>query len=99
MGYRVEYGPAFPKEGKKIKRGGSRFLWSVFFFLMFSVMTRLLWPQGWETFRQLLYPGDPVVMAAALETFASELNCGGDFSSALVNFCREIMQYGSAGSF
>ena len=90
MGYRVEYAPV-----KKVRRVEKRTVgipaMTAVCLLLFLLLVSGFWPQGSETLREILIPGDPVVTVAALEELAVELGAGEELDSALESFCRKIV--------
>lgn len=89
MGYRVEYQTVRKVRRMEQKKSGQAALTAVFF-VVFLIITTLLWPEGREVLREILLPGDPAVTVAALETLAEELQTGVQLGDALENFCQSI---------
>lgn len=95
MGYRVEY-EAMWKIGKRTSGEKQRIPGlTAAFLLAFVLLVNGFWPRGREVLREILWPGDTAVTAAALETFAQELREGEPVGAAVESFCREII--GEAG--
>lgn len=89
MGYRVEYETVPKVRRMEQKRSGTAAL-TAMFFVVFLLVTSLLWPEGREVLREIFLPGDPAVTVAALETLADELQTGAQLGDALENFCQSI---------
>ena len=89
MGYRVEYETVRKVRRMEQKRSGTAAL-TVMFFVVFLLLTSLLWPEGREVLQEIFLPGDPAVTVAALETLADELQTGAQLGDALENFCQSI---------
>ena len=83
MGYRVEYGAP---EQKRISLAGATAVWLVVFLLLVG----LCWPEGAQTLRDLLIPGDPSVTTAALEQFAGEIRSGAAWQEALSRLGQRV---------
>ena len=91
MGYRVDYQPV--KKVRLAEKRHSRVLaLTGLCLLLFFLLVNSLWPQGAQTLREILIPGDAAVTTAALEDFAQELGAGETLRSALETFCRRILQ-------
>ena len=91
MGYRVEYGPV-----KKVRRLENRVSRTAVLtglcFLFFCILVGILWPEGSKVLRSLIFPGDPVVTAAALEELTADLKSGVNASDSLRQFCLNILE-------
>lgn len=83
MGYRVTYGTP---EHKKISLTGAVAVWLAVFLLLVG----LFWPEGTQTLRELLIPGDPYVTTAALEQFAGEIHAGANWREALSRLGQRV---------
>ncbi len=89
MAYRVDYGPV-----KKV-RGGERTRvpgLTALFLLVFFLMVGLCWPRGVQILRDMLIPGDPAVMVAAMDNFARDLEQGTELADAFENFCVFVVR-------
>ena len=90
MGYRVDYGPmdrAFRSRRSSLRLS----LLSVLFLLLFALAVRFFWPEGSQSARALLFPGDWHETEAALEAFAQQLTEGRSLADCAKSFCREIL--------
>lgn len=95
MGYRVEYGSAGKTSRRKREEKQRLPKLTAAFLLAFLLLVNGFWPRGREMLREILWPGDAVVTAAALEAFAQELREGEPVGMAVESFCRSIV--GEAG--
>lgn len=94
MGYRITYEPVKKVRGAE-KRHSSTAALAGLFFLVFLLLVNLFWPQGAQTLRELILPGDGAVTAAALEEFAEDLGSGLPIAAAAEDFCRRIIAHGT----
>lgn len=91
MGYRIDYPQSGKMPGKK--KSFSRVpLLTLLFFLLFLFLTGRFWPQGAQTLRAILLPGDAAVTAAALQDLTSALKTGEPLSNAFADFCVQVIQ-------
>lgn len=88
MGYRVEYEPM--GKVKKWEKGKLSMLTAAFL-LAFLLFVNGFWPRGREVLRQIFWPGDGMVTAAALDAFAEELRSGESVGTAVESFCRCVI--------
>lgn len=91
MAYRVEYGPIAPAK----KHSRVRIL-TILCFLIFCLMTGMLWPEGRRAAERLLFPGDLTVTVGALEEMTRQLRSGEPLPEALADFCVRVSE-GRAG--
>ena len=91
MPYRIDYSPS--PDTCRNKGGISGILLTCAFFSVFLALVSLFWPEGREVLQILLIPGDPEVTIEAVQTFASELDCGIDMFSAASEFIHKITGY------
>ena len=91
MGYRVEYGPVKKVRGMEKRVSGGASLIAVCL-LLFLVLVSSFWPAGKEMLRKLIFPGDPVVTAAALEDLTESLRSGEDLSDSMAAFCIQVLE-------
>lgn len=90
MGYRICYG----KEAESS-------LWpmTLGWFLVFLLLVGVFWPQGRQTLRDILLPGDWAVTASALEGLVQDIRAGEELEQAVEGFCRLVLEdvlHGSA---
>ena len=91
MGYRVEYGPV--KKVRDVeKRVSRKAALTALCLLLFFLLVGILWPEGAEALRRLVFPGDPAVTVTALEELAGELRAGADVTESLRSFCLQILE-------
>lgn len=91
MGYRIEYSQNSSTPVKKRRFSGIP-LFTVFFFLLFLLLTGKYWHQGSQILQELLLPGDAAVTAAAIQGLTSALKTGQSFSDAFTDFCLQVIQ-------
>lgn len=91
MGYRVEYGPV-RKVRNVEKRISGKASMTALCFLVFCLLVGILWPEGREMLRQILFPGDPAVTTAAFNELTSEIRAGTNVTVALQRFCAHILK-------
>ena len=92
MGYRIEYDGEvvrWKQEGMQLHRVVG---YSLVCFLLFVVLTYFLWPGGWQTLEQVIYPGNSMVTKSALQNMAVNLRDGAPLGDAVVTFCQEIIE-------
>lgn len=91
MGYRVEYGPVKKVRGleKRVSRVSSLIAVCL---LLFFVLVSSFWPAGREILQKLIFPGDPVVTAAALDDLTENLRSGEDLSDCMAAFCIQVLE-------
>lgn len=58
-----------------------------------------IWPEIPGAVREILFPGDPAVTAAALEEFTCDLRSGMKLGECLHIFCRQILEGAGFGTF
>lgn len=87
MGYQIRY------EGTESKRpAGKRFAAGLGAAVLATVvLAACLWPQAGQRVRQVVFPGDPALTAAAMEELSQELKTGVPLSQAWRQFCRSIL--------
>lgn len=91
MGYRVEYGPV--KKVRGLERRVSRVSALIAVcLLLFFLLVGSIWPEGAQTLQRLIFPGDPVVTAAALEDLTENLRSGEALSDCMSAFCIQILE-------
>ena len=91
MGYRVEYSPVVKASG--VEKGVSRKVHlTVLCLLLFCMLVGILWPEGAEALRWLVFPGNLAVTTAALDDLTADLKMGVPFQDALQCFCLSIME-------
>jgi len=98
MCYRIVYGPG-KKARQKTLRVSSRATMTALCFFLFCVLLTILWPEGLDTLRNWIFPGDPVVTAAALEELSGQLKAGASVIDSLRNFCYHIMKGAELASY
>lgn len=91
MGYRIDYQPVRKIRGAEKRRSRRAALTGVFF-LLFLFGVQILWQEGGQVLRGLLFPGDAAVTAAAMEDLVQQLGAGVRVGEALELFCRRIME-------
>lgn len=91
MGYRVEYGPV-KKVRRLEERVSRRSALTGLFLLLFLFSVCAFWPEGRDTLRRLVFPGDPAVTAAAFEEMTEELRSGSGVMDSLRIFCLRILE-------
>lgn len=96
MGYRVEYETV--RKVRRMEQKTARLPAMIGAALvLFLILVGIFWPEGKETLRNFLIPGDPAVTVAALEELAEELETGAPLGEALDNFCRSIVREDGLG--
>ena len=91
MGYRIEYVKEKIPSEKPQKE--IRVVLSLVFFLLFLTGVRIWWQEGWETFMDMLLPGDRGAAAHALGDLILRLRQGSDLREAVTAFCREVIVF------
>jgi len=91
MGYRVEYGPVKKVRGLEKRVSGVSSLIAVCL-LLFFILVGSFWPEGKEILQKLIFPGDPVVTAAALDNLTESLRSGEALSDSMAAFCIQILE-------
>ena len=88
MGYRIEYDG---RAGKyEVRSEGKRF--PVLFFCAAAFVAALcLWPQGMESVRSFLIPGEDAVTVQAFHGLTDDLRSGASMEAALEAFCRCVL--------
>ena len=91
MGYRVEYGPVKKVRGleRRISRVSSLIAVCL---LLFFLLVGYFWPEGADVLQKLVFPGDPVVTASALEDLTENLRSGDSLSECMSTFCVQILE-------
>ena len=90
MAYRVEYAPLRKIRGMEQRRcGKAAFLGLCVMAVCFCIC--FCRPEGLETLRRLIFPGDTAVTAAALEELSVQLKAGAGITESLRNFCMQII--------
>lgn len=87
MSYRVEYSSSGIKRTQIRQRNGRALLLTAVCFLIFLLIVGGFWPRGAQALREILFPGDSAVTAAAWAELAHELHAGAPVGSAVENFC------------
>ena len=91
MGYRIEYVKEKIPSEKPQKE--IRVVLSLVFFLLFLPGVRIWWQEGWETFMDMLLPGDMEAAAHAQGDLILRLRQGSDLREAVTAFCREVIVF------
>lgn len=91
LGYRVEYGSVKKVRGLE-KRFSRVSALTALCILLFCILVGTFWPKGRDVLRSLVFPGDPVVTAAAFEDMAEQLREGENLSDALHAFCAQVLE-------
>lgn len=91
MGYLIDYSSVKTFQGLVNRNLRRKVLCglSLFIFLVFTV---LLWPDGRYVIARLLFPGDTVVTAAALEKLSFDLKENVGILESLKGFCIQILE-------
>lgn len=94
MSYRIDYQGTKKVRGMEKKTASLPALAGLCMLaLLAAACTR--WPQGMDTVRALLIPGDPAVTVGALEELAAQLEGGESLRTAFQDFCGQVMELGA----
>ena len=94
MSYRIVYGPMPPVREAR-RSGPLRFqVLTALFLLLFVLLVRQAWPEGTQTLRRFLIPGEPTVTEEAFSGMIGEIRAGEPVGDAVTAFCRQIMEHG-----
>ena len=94
MGYRIQYDGRIDKY-EVVKWNPLRFHAMILgAFCLFLMGTFWFWPEGAETLRGLLIPGDDVVTVAAFRMMRDDLRNGSSIPDAVFSFCEYVI-YGT----
>lgn len=91
MSYQISYGGMKEKRPRQWKPRRLPIL-TVAFFMLFLLTVERVWPAGRERLRELLWPGNGEVTAAAFATMTERLDAGEPIADAVEAFCKEILQ-------
>jgi len=89
--YQIIYGP-MPPVKQAGRHGILRFqVLTAAFMLLFVITVRHVWPEGTQTLREFLIPGEPTVTEAAFHEMMADIQDGEPLPDALTAFCRQIV--------
>lgn len=91
MGYRIVYAEAEPK--KRVRPATAVRLRTLVaaVLLLFSIMVRLLWPDGTTILRSVFLPGNLSVTEVAFSEFVEDIRDGQSLEDSVTVFCRKII--------
>ncbi|MDD5863524.1 MAG: hypothetical protein PUD80_02655 [Firmicutes bacterium] len=95
MGYRVAYDTGGKKRRQRSRRAP---VLTAAAFLVFLLLVNGLWPRGRQALRDMVFPGDRTVTAAAWDELTRQLRAGEPVGSAFEAFCREIIDHAGLSS-
>lgn len=92
MFYRIEYGPAMPRQRDRLPL--RLMALTCLFFALFILTVKAAWPAGREKLAQILLPaGNQRNFLEAAQVFLANLKGGTSFYESLTAFCRQIISY------
>ncbi len=89
MAYKIAYGNEFRKQKQKKHPNIRLRVLTAGFFLLFLVLSHLLWPDKLATARAVLLPEGSAVAA-----LVEDLQSGEGFSEAVEAFCQQVIGHG-----
>jgi len=94
MGYRIDYKGSVPETTRT--GWGRRFRTLVAAaFLLFSVIVRIIWPEGRQMLQSVFLPVELSVTEQAFSQLMSDVRTGEQLSDAFNVFCRTVIEEAS----
>lgn len=95
MGYRIQYVQS--KKNRSVKTRSIRKV-TILCGWILGLVIGCVWPEVSDTIKNILFPGDLAVTAAALENLTVDLRSGIQVRECLQNFCRYILEGAGIGT-
>lgn len=94
MGYRIDYNGSVPEPSRT--GWGRRFrILVAAAFLLFSVIVRIIWPEGRQMLQSVFLPVELSVTEQAFSKLVSDVRTGEQLSDAFNVFCRTVIEEAS----
>ena len=91
MGYRIDYAGMPVTKIIRPKNGIGLRAMVAAAFMVFCVMVRLLWPEGTNTLKTFLVPGELSVTEQAFSTLVTDLREGQTLEDSIWCFCKSVI--------
>lgn len=91
MGYRIDYAGPTPQIKSRINRTGRFRTLIAVSFLFFSILVRLLWPEGTKALQSVFLPLELSAAEQAFIELLDDVHRGQPLDDAVITFCHRIV--------